>query len=108
MIVKLKFAATMLAVRLAASLFITPLPSFSVKRTGSFNDGDGDGYENVTLIEKWGRAASKFIAPTPSRLICQMLTNFVWSWILKDCIKVQEKKNKVVVFCLRRGAVVVA
>ena len=52
MIVKLKFAATMLAVRLAASLFITPLPSFSVKRTGSFNDGDGDGYENVTLIEK--------------------------------------------------------
>ena len=24
-----------------------------------------------------------------------------WSWILKDCIKVQEKKKKVVVFCSR-------
>ena len=28
-----------------------------------------------------------------------MLTNFFASWILKDCIKVQEKKKKVVVLC---------
>ena len=27
--------------------------------------------------------------------------NFFWSWILKDCIKVQEKKKKVVVLCSR-------
>ena len=46
MIAKLKFAATMLAVRLAGSLFITPpLSSFSVKTTASFNEGDG--YEKV-------------------------------------------------------------
>ena len=29
------------------------------------------------------------------------------SWILKDCIKVQEKKRKVVVFCFRHSHVVV-
>ena len=26
---------------------------------------------------------------------------FLWSWILKDCIKVQEKKTKIVVLCSR-------
>ena len=30
-----------------------------------------------------------------------MLAIFFWSWILKDCIKVQEKKKKVVVLCTR-------
>ena len=28
-----------------------------------------------------------------------MLENLFWSWILKDCIKVQEEKKKVVVLC---------
>ena len=73
MIAKLKFVATMLAVRLAGSLFITPFIVISVKTTGNFNDGDG--YENVTSIKKWSRAASNFIALTPSCLIYQILTN---------------------------------
>ena len=38
----------------------------------SNNDGDGDGYENVTL-KKWIRAASNFIALIPCRL---MLAHF--------------------------------
>ena len=28
-----------------------------------------------------------------------MLENLFWSWVLKDCIKVQEEKKKVVVLC---------
>ena len=47
------------------------------------------------------RAAWNFIALVLSRFICQMLANFFWYWILKDCIKVQEKKRKVVVLCSR-------
>ena len=27
--------------------------------------------------------------------------NFFWNWILKDCIKVQEKKKKIIVLCSR-------
>ena len=34
-------------------------------------------------------------------LICQMLANLFWGLILKDCIAVQEKKKKVLVFCWR-------
>ena len=34
-----------------------------------------------------------------SHLICQMLENIFWTLIPKDCIKVQEKKKKVVVLC---------
>ena len=29
------------------------------------------------------------------------VSNFFWTWILKDCIEVQKKKKKVVVLCLR-------
>ena len=47
-----------------------------------------------TSLKKWICAASNFIALIPSRLICQ-----IWSLILKDCIKVQENKRKVVVLC---------
>ena len=43
---------------------------------------------------KWIFTASKFIVLIPSCLIRQ-----IWSLILKDCIKVQEKKRKVVVLC---------
>ena len=39
----------------------------------SLSNHDGDGYENVGNVG-----------------------NFFWSWILKDCIRVQEKKKKVV------------
>ena len=46
-----------------------------------------------TSLKKWICAASNFIALIPSRLVR------VWSWNLKNCIKVQKKKKKVVVFC---------
>ena len=46
-----------------------------------------------TPLKKWICTASNFIALIPSRLVR------VWSWNLKDCIKVQKKKKKVVVFC---------
>ena len=47
-------------------------------------------------------AASNFIELIPSRLIHQMLPFFLfWILILKNCIKVQEKKKKVVVLCSR-------
>ena len=52
-----------------------------------------------TSLKKWICAASNFIALIPSRLIRRMLPKFFWSWNIKDCIKVQEKKKKVVVFC---------
>ena len=39
---------------------------------------------------------SRFI---PSLSVLQLLAIFFWSWILKDWIKVQEKKNEVVVLC---------
>ena len=53
-----------------------------------------------TSIKKWIRAASNFIALISSRLIRQMLATF-FRGILKDCIKVQEKKKKVIVLCSR-------
>ena len=52
-----------------------------------------------TSLKKWSRVALNFISLIPSRLPRQMLENLFWSWILKDCIKVQEEKKKVVVLC---------
>ena len=54
-----------------------------------------------TSLKKSIHTASKFIALIPSRIIRQMMANFFWSLILKICIKVQEKKKKVVVLCSR-------
>ena len=51
---------------------------------GSLSNNDSDGYDR----KKWTRAASNFIALIPSRWICRMLAIFFYSWILKDCIKV--------------------
>ena len=49
------------------------------------------------------RAASNFIALiSPSRSVHELLvkfTEFVWIWILKDYIEVQEKKNVTVLRC---------
>ena len=50
-----------------------------------------------TSLKKWNSATSNFIALIPSRLVRQMLANFSEGWILKDCIKVQERKKKVFV-----------
>ena len=52
-----------------------------------------------TSLKKRTRTASNFIAVITSRSICQMSSFF--SLILKDCVKVQEKKKKVVVMCSR-------
>ena len=51
-------------------------------------------------ITKWNRTASNFIEPIaiPTRQFTNV-GEFFWSWILQECINVQEKKNKVVVLC---------
>ena len=67
---------------------------------GSLSRNDGDGYENVSLKVK-SRCFKNVTALIPSRSIRQMLAIFVWIWILKIFIKVQEKKTKVVVVCSR-------
>ena len=38
---------------------------------------------------------------TPTHSIRKMLAKFFWNWILKDCIKIQEEKKKVIVLCSR-------
>ena len=52
-----------------------------------------------TSLKIWIRAASNFIALIPSRSIRQILPFFVWSWILKDNIEVQQKEKKFVALC---------
>ena len=55
-----------------------------------------------TSLKKWIHAASNFIALIPSRSVHELLVNFmefVWIWILKDYIEVQEKKNVTVLCC---------
>ena len=50
-----------------------------------------------TSLKKWIRAASNFIALIPSHLLnSSNIGKCFWSWILKDCMKVQEKQKKVV------------
>ena len=57
------------------------------------NDDDS----TKTSIKKWIRAASNFIALIPSRSILQMLAIISEVEFLKYCLRVQEKKKKVVV-----------
>ena len=52
-------------------------------------------------LKKWIRAASNFIVLIPIRPIRQMLANFSGAEKETECIKVQEKEKKVVVFCSR-------
>ena len=61
---------------------------------------EGDGYEKATLKVQSRRAASNFIAFIPS-FSSANVGNCFWSWILKDCIEVQEKKHKSVVLSSR-------
>ena len=61
-----------------------------VLRSLSINNVDS--YENVTekvALLQTSMCSSHFIQ------INQILTIFFWSWIPKDCVKVQEKKKKV-------------
>ena len=54
-----------------------------------------------TSVKKCVRAGSNFIAFMPSRSIRQMSANLSGVGILKDRIKVQEKRKRVVVLCSR-------
>ena len=57
-------------------------------------------------LKKGIRTASNFIALIPTRSIRQMLADFSGVEFIKDCIEVQEKKQKVVVLCSRRRQIV--
>ena len=59
---------------------------------GSLSNNDADGYKNVTLkvnSHHFKLYRAYFISFTSSNV-----GNCFWSWILKDCINVQEKKIK--------------
>ena len=65
----------------------------------SVSNGDGDGYENVTWKVK-SRYFKIYRAYSIS-FNSSNVGNFFWSWILKDCIEVQEKKKKVAILSSR-------
>ena len=58
----------------------------------SLNNDDGDGYENVTYKVK-SRCFKLYRAYSIS-FNSSNVGKFFWSWILKDCIKVYEKKKE--------------
>ena len=70
---------------------VTRLPPPSLGSYSLSND-NSHCFENVTI--KVNLRCLNLIALIPSRSIRQMLANFLWSWILKDCIKVQKRKRK--------------
>ena len=66
---------------------------------GSLSNNDGDGYENVTYKVK--SRCFKLHRAYSISFDSSNAGNFFWSWILKECDEVQEKRNKVVVLCSR-------
>ena len=54
-------------------------------------------------LRKWCPPALNFIALIACRLISSNVSNFSWSWVLKNFIEVQEKKKKVIVLSSRRS-----
>ena len=62
-------------------------------RWGERNDGDG--YENDTL--KVNSPCFKLYRAYSISFKFSKCWHFFWSWILQDCIEVQQKKKKVVV-----------
>ena len=69
----------------------------------SLPNDDGDGYENVT--QKVNLRCLKLYRAYSILFNSSNAGKRFWSWILKDCIKVQEKKKKVVFFwsCPRKN-----
>ena len=65
--------------------------------TSPLSNIDGDGYENVTW--KVNSRCFKLYCAYSISFNSSKVGNLFWSWILKDCIEVQEKKKKVVVLC---------
>ena len=66
---------------------------------GSLSNSEGDVYENVALKVK-SRCLKLYLAYSIS-FNSSSDGSFFWSWTLNDCVEVQEKKKKVVVFCPR-------
>ena len=69
----------------------------------SLPNDDGDGYENVT--QKVNLGCLKLYRAYSILFNSSNAGKRFWSWTLKDCIKVQEKKKKVVFFwsCPRKN-----
>ena len=65
----------------------------------SWSNKNGDGYENITPKVK--SRCFKLYRAYSILFNSSNVVNFLWSWILKECIEVQEKKKKVVVLCSR-------
>ena len=61
----------------------------------SWSNNNGDGYENITPKVK--SRCFKLYRAYSILFNSSNVVNFLWSWILKECIEVQEKKKKVVV-----------
>ena len=65
----------------------------------SLGNNDGDGHEYVT--QKVKSRCFKLYRAYSISFISSNVGNIFLSWILKDCIKIQEKKQKVVVLFSR-------
>ena len=66
---------------------------------GSLRNDSGDGYENVTW--KVNLRCFKLYRAYSIWFHSSNVGKFYYSWIVKDCIKVQEEKKKIVFFCSR-------
>ena len=64
---------------------------------GSLSNNDGDGQENVSF--KVCSCWFKLYRVYSISLYSSDVGESFWSWVLKDCIRVQEKKKRVVVLC---------
>ena len=66
---------------------------------GSLRNNDGEGYEIVTW--KVNLRCFKHYRAYSISFSSSYGGKCFWSWMLRDCIEVQEKKKEVVVFCSR-------
>ena len=64
---------------------------------GSLSNNDGDGQENVSF--KVCSCWFKLYRAYSISLYSSDVGESFWSCVLKDCIRVQEKKKRVVVLC---------
>ena len=56
--------------------------------------------DTKTSFKKYVHAASNFIVFVPSHsVIFANSGKFLWTWILKECIKLQKKKKNIAVLC---------
>ena len=67
-------------------------PDVTHTSSGSLSNNDGDGYKNVT--SKVNSHRFKLYRAYSISFTSSNVGKCFWSWILKDCTKVQEKKRK--------------